>query len=76
MNRTVVLDENQTSVKVDEARRNLAVDVAHRITLSVHEHEWTLSEQQAMAEFCLWAYQRLSAVRQCVSDEHLVHGVD
>lgn len=49
--KTVSLDDTQTSVKVDPDRRTLAVDVAHRITLSVHEHEWTLNEQQAMAEF-------------------------
>jgi hypothetical protein len=73
MNQTVVLNESQTCIKVDQSRRRLAVQVAYRITLSEHEHEWTLDEQQAMAEFCLWAYQRLSAVRQCVGDDHLVH---
>jgi len=61
---TVSLHCNQTRIQCSEAERDKAIEAAYRVTMSTHEHEWTREEQQAMAQFCLWAHQRLSAVRQ------------
>jgi len=69
----ISLHSDQTQIRCGSTRRSEAITSAHRVTLSPHEHEWTRDEQEAMAEYCLWAYQRLSAVRQCVSDDPLEH---
>jgi len=66
---TVSLHCNQTRIQCSADEREKAIEVAYRVTMSRHEHEWTQEEQQAMAQFCLWAHQRLSAVRQVVSGE-------
>jgi hypothetical protein len=71
---TVSLHADQTAIRGGYSRRRDAVEAAFLVTLSPHEHVWTIEQQRAMAEYCLWAYQRLSAVRQCVDEEPLEHG--
>ena len=63
------LSDEYTEVKMTDHDRMKAFDVAFRITMSPHEHEWTTEEQQLMAQYCLWASQRLSAVEFCVNKE-------
>lgn len=71
--KTVSLHSDQTQLNGGYSRRRDAIEAAFLITLSPHEHVWTIDQQRAMAEYCLWAYQRISAVRQCVDEETLSH---
>lgn len=70
---TVSLHSEQTQLNGGYSRRRDAIEAAFLITLSPHEHVWTVEQQRAMAEYCLWAHQRISAVRQCVDEETLSH---
>lgn len=65
----VVLSQNQTHVHCGSTRRRDAITAAYNVTMSPHEHEWTKDQQCAMAEYVLWAHQRLSAVAQIADDE-------
>ncbi len=65
----VSLDTDQTRICCDTLERSKAINAAYYVTLSPHEHEWTLEQQQAMAQYVLWASQRLSAIMQCVEGE-------
>ena len=65
----VDLVRNQAQVRIGTSRRYAALRAAGRVTLSEHEHEWTRDEQRSMAEFCLWAAQRLAAIHQCVGGD-------
>ena len=66
---TVSLHCDQTRIQCSNDDRDKAIEAAYRVTMSPHEHEWTREETQAMAQFCLWAHQRLSAVRQAAGGE-------
>jgi len=65
----VVLSRDQTQVRCGSTRRRDAIQAAYNVTLSPHEHEWSSDQQRAMAEYVLWAHQRLSAVAQIADDE-------
>lgn len=71
----VELHPSQTHVRCGTTTKSTAIKSAYRVTMSPHEHEWTRDEQRAMAHFCLWAHQRLSAIEQCVRGdvEHGIH---
>jgi len=47
----------------------VAISVAHRVTMSPHEWQWNEDEQQAMAQYCLWAAQRLENIRRVAGGE-------
>ena len=66
------LDSGQTQIECELDTKLEAIQAAYFVTLSPHEHEWTLGQQQAMARYVLWAHQRLSAINQCV-DGVLIH---
>ena len=63
------LSDEYTEVKMTDEDRMKAFNVAFRVTMSPHEHEWTTEEQQLMASYCLWASQRLDAIDFCVNKE-------
>ena len=60
----VVLDSSQTRVEMNETCELDAVRAAYYLTLSPHEWQWTQAQQESMANYVLWACQRLSAIRQ------------
>ena len=62
----VRLAPNMTLVGLDESRRQKAIDLALRITMSPHEWTWKAEEQFDMAAYVLWAHQRLSGIKQLV----------
>ena len=54
-----------------------AIDAAYWITASPHEWEWTKAQQVAMAQYVLWAHQRLAAIGDLASVEfRLEHDED
>lgn len=65
----VVLHGAQAQVRLTPAERSRAIQAAYLVTLSPHEHTWTLEDQAAMARYTLWAHQRLSAVAQVADGE-------
>lgn len=69
---TVSLSASQTCIDCDEETKRLAIGVAFRITMSTCEWTWTDEEAANMANYLLWAHQRLSAIDQCVNRD-LVH---
>ena len=62
-NAIVQLREGVTRIGAQKAQCDIAVSVAMRVTMSVHEWEWTDAEQEAMARYVHWAAQRLAAIR-------------
>ena len=60
----VHLSPEVARVTIDPAERMQAIAAAYWITASPHEHIWTPNEQRLMAQYVLWASQRLSAIRQ------------
>lgn len=75
MKRKIVdLSLQQTQISCPLGTQSVALSAAILVTLSPHEHSWNLTEQQAMAQYCLWAHQKLSAIRQVV-DADLSHPV-
>lgn len=73
MKQILHLAPNVTQISLPLDRRMDAVQVAYRITLSPHEHEWTLDEQRNMAEYVLWAAQRISAMHELAKGDQLIH---
>ena len=69
----VRLSRDYTRVSVYPRKRDLALLVASRRTLSPHEHTWTNDEAALMAEYCLWASQRLEAIEELARGKQLVH---
>ena len=65
----VDLSKRMTQVRIGSTRRRDALSAAYWVTLSEHEHQWTIDQQRSMAEYCLWASQRLAAIHQCVDGE-------
>ena len=65
----LLLPYGQTRIVMSEESRQLAIDVAFRVTMSEHEWEWTNHEQATMAEYCLWAFQRLEIIEQVSGGE-------
>ena len=70
----VVLHENQTHVSFTESDRKRAFEAAFWVTASPHEWVWTPEQQALMAQFVLWATQRLGAIEQLASGRDLVRG--
>lgn len=60
----VCLAPDQSKVELGRSDETMALDVAFRITASPHEWTWSHSEQALMARYCLWAHQRLAAIKQ------------
>lgn len=69
----IVLHSKQTELNVKLDIRTKAIQVAYRMTLSPHEWTWNQDEQEAMAQFVLWAHQRIDAYRQLGSEAQLKH---
>lgn len=65
----VTLAREQTHVGCGSTRRRDAITAAYNVTMSEHEHEWTKDQQRSMAEYVLWAHQRLSAIEQIVDGD-------
>lgn len=65
----VVLHPSQTRVEISPAIIGMAVSSAYRVTLSPHEHAWTSEESAAMAQYVLWAMQRLDVIEQLVKGD-------
>ena len=70
-NPIVVLHESQTTIPMNTHTEEIAIEAAYRLTLSPHEWEWTDGEIREMAHYCLWAHQRLAAIRGLSSEFHL-----
>ncbi|EMI22387.1 hypothetical protein RMSM_00684, partial [Rhodopirellula maiorica SM1] len=62
----VHLSPEVTQVTIDPAERMQAIAAAYWITASPHERVWTAHEQRLMAQYVLWANQKLSAIEQVV----------
>ncbi|MCF8104337.1 MAG: hypothetical protein K9K64_02535 [Desulfohalobiaceae bacterium] len=60
----VGLRRHLTHLPLDKTLRDQAIFAAQRILLCPHEREWTQQEQELLARYCLWAAQRLEAIRQ------------
>jgi hypothetical protein len=65
------LQPNITAVQMSQADRDKAVKAAHYRTLSPHEWEWTPEQQADMALYCLWASQRLAAMKSLANGVEL-----
>ena len=64
----VVLHPSITEVAMSEADKQRALDAAFWVTASPHEWAWTREQQAAMAQYVLWASQKLAAIRQVASE--------
>lgn len=62
----VNLSDEQTAVLFGDTEKQIALSAAARVLLSPVEQSWGHSDQVAMASYCLWASQRLAAIKQCV----------
>jgi len=51
-----------TNIIMSEKDRGEAVKAAHWITCSPCEWTWTKEQQALMAQYCLWAAQRMQAI--------------
>lgn len=60
----VILSDEQTAVNMEAADRRKAIHSAYMVTCSPCEHVWSHEEQCRMAQYVLWAHQRLSAIEQ------------
>lgn len=60
----VHLASDQSTVPLTAEDQARALDVAYWVTASPHEWTWTPREQALMARYCLWAHQRLAAIKQ------------
>lgn len=69
----VCLSSGFTVVEMDKKERMQAVADAYYVTLSPHEWKWTDKQQARMAQYCLWAAQRLAAIKEISSGISLVH---
>lgn len=69
------LSQQFTQVQMDPNERAQAVSDAHYRTLSPHEWEWTKEQQARMAQYCLWAAQRIVAMKTLYQEESIT-GVD
>ena len=69
MESVVVLDKSQTAIQTCDESKSKAIDLAYRVMMSMHEWTWTSHEAALMANYVLWAHQRLSAIDQCVNGE-------
>ena len=73
----VSLSTQQTQLgPMTPEQRLEALRLAMRLTMSPHEHTWTNSEGAMMAQFVLWAWQRLDAVTQVATADALAHPCD
>lgn len=68
-NPVIQFDSNVTKISITEDVKKEAVQSAYWLTASPHEHSWSQGQQVAMAQYVLWAAQRLSAIDQCVNGE-------
>jgi hypothetical protein len=69
----VVLSKDKTQIHVDLETRTKAIQAAYWVTASPHEWVWTPEQQVAMAQYVLWASQRLDAFRQLSEQAQLRH---
>ncbi|GAA4465387.1 hypothetical protein [Novipirellula rosea] len=65
----VHLSPEVARVTIDPAERMQAIAAAYWITASPHEHVWTADDQRLMAQYVLWANQKLSAIEQVVAGD-------
>jgi len=61
------LNNEYTQLHVNQATLKSAVDLAYRVTMSPHEWTWTNEEATEMAQYVLWACQKLEAI------DHIIH---
>lgn len=66
-NPVVVFHDSQTRVEMAGKDEIRAIQAAYYVTLSPHEWVWTTQQSCDMAQYCLWAHQRLSAIEQLVT---------
>jgi hypothetical protein len=69
----VNLSSEFTQVSMPKEQREVAIRAAHWVTASPHEWEWSAEEQELMARYCLWAYQRLEAIEHLSSGKAFLH---
>ena len=69
----VRLSSRFTQIHMDRRERAEAVADAHYRTLSPHEWEWTPEQQARMALYCLWAAQRIAAMKAIADGVELAH---
>ena len=63
----VRLADSQTRIEITDEDAQAAIQAAYRVTCSPCEWDWTTAEAAGMAQYVLWASQRLSAVAQCAA---------
>jgi hypothetical protein len=63
----VRLAESQTQIEMTDDDARAAIQAAYRVTCSPCEWDWTPTEAAGMAQYVLWASQRLAAVAQCAT---------
>ena len=73
MSEIVRLGRKFTQLPMSLEKMNIAKDAAFFVTLSPHEWEWTNAQQAAMAQYVLWAMQRLAAIEHIASGKELLH---
>lgn len=69
----VRLGSGYTQVTMSDESRTSAIQSAYWVTMSEHEHTWSLEEQQNMARFVLWASQRLEIIAIAASSQPILH---
>ena len=69
----VRLSSGFTQVHMPSGDRDLAVADAYYRTLSSCEWVWTPEQQARMAQYCLWASQRIEAFKTLADGCDLIH---
>jgi hypothetical protein len=69
----IALSREFTQVTLPKDEREAAVQAAFWVTASPHEWTWTPEQQAAMARYCLWAAQRIEAIREIAVGSELLH---
>lgn len=71
MLKVVTFHKDQTVIRMTAKDQEAALDAAIRATGPLDRRVWTPAEQELLAKYVLWSYQRLSAVAQVVADNNL-----
>lgn len=69
----VFLSSNLTQVSISPEDRAQAINDAHWVTCSPCEWKWSTEQQARMAQYCLWAAQRLVVLESLAGGAPLRH---
>ena len=67
----IVFHNSQTRIVMTDLYESRAIIAAHYVTMSPHEWEWTKEQQAVMAQYVLWAHQRLAGIEQLITKKRV-----